>query len=105
VVNGALGIQGNIPLEASLLPTCEAVWGWTDFLCNSQNISGALMRSPLRVRLSLSGAEQPDHQGEFDLLTEAAAKMKAVKDVRSWLELGCGSSWNSGGGAAEPAGK
>lgn len=87
-------IQGDIPLEASLLPTCGAVWGWTDFSCSSQNISGALMRGPLRVRLSLPGTEQPDHQeGEFDRLTEAAAQMKAIlKDVRSWLELGCGSS-------------
>jgi hypothetical protein len=104
-MNGALGIQGDIPLEASLLPTCGAVWGQTDFSCSSQNISGALMRGPLRVRLSLTGAEQPDHQeGEFDWLTEAAAKMKAIlKHVRSWLELGCGSSCNSGGGTAEPA--
>jgi hypothetical protein len=39
---------------------------------------------------------------KLDWLAEAAAKKRKapLKELKAWLELSCGSSWDSGGGSA-----
>lgn len=60
-MNRALGYKGTCHCKLAFSQHAELCGEVSSSPYSSQNLSGALMRGPLRMRLSLDGGNQPDH--------------------------------------------